>query len=597
MKNLFEWNELFSFAPYTSTEVIYEVILEGKMKRKKLYIAILTLVVGIIIVAGIFIMKDVMNRDKSSGDETTAPVDINITVTPIAPSPTSMVEKGEKEEKEEKEDKIIVTVHNYDELIKNLQSNREIRLLPGNYTYSDGEEIQVCLEGLSNVTLRGVPDQPLQYISLLTGFQIKSCSNIEVFNLDIGYQDTEFQDFYSAFVIEKSDTVMIDTCKVRAGCLFLGDYLGDDYQDNKDVVIQNSWLVGTTGTCYIWSNYPGGFPTPNEYTVDIGAQQWGIGSDVDSIYYEHTKLSFPDLTFINTYDGNDYLAENHQFIEFQNTLLKTFSENEIYLSEDRMRDKLVININLNKIEDEAKIINTVIPKLSTFRDKIFSIAENAYIAIWTQGEYGTDLHQLYILDAKDSSVRLISNIQFKNRVDFEDSIFVPSDNKEDEYHQKPWRMFDYQSSDYYSFSVVESYSGSGDFMYYNTDVVICTNKSTKDSFVCCKEGFYQVLECTQENKDAYHKAISSYLEKQNNEFVNYLNREVFAPVKRIDQPNTLYVIFLQREKTDFEMDYSEAEFRYSYKLAEVDDSGKVVNIAPLTVRPFEECVPIEDKMK
>lgn len=93
-----------------------------------------------------------------------------------------------------------VIVHNTVELLLHLQSNKHLKLMPGyNYDLHNPENEIMSknykkgkLTGLSNVTIEGIGDQQVDFItsSVQTVLELYNCTDINLINLNIGHVET-----------------------------------------------------------------------------------------------------------------------------------------------------------------------------------------------------------------------------------------------------------------------------------------------------------------------------------------------------------------------------------------------------------------------
>ncbi len=465
-------------------------------------------------------------------------------------------------------------------------------------------------------------------------------SYIEGINDDGTYEDSMLE-------VHSSEQVKFDTCTMKGYTLRIGDSY---YEPIQDINLYNCSLINDAGICSTWSNY---VPIKEDcgYEIFMGTEEWNEWRFLAGIKY--TKNNGFGINYENTYDGNEEIYNDGKFLKLADKLSKLTNGSAFpsidYIPGDNEGWNAYFdyygtpkNKKLNIIFHIKDLVNPDIDKMSELITQLKPIQEDILAYGWPVTVVLTDAENPYwnvaVADFSNKSFRNFLNsgdseklkdycgIMFtyqswgkeKHASDFfnikpmyteeevskqiEDLFLTKMLNVKpnDDFGQINSIKFTVRNSDgTYYITPVESFESMGDFMHYNTDMIIKTDVITGQHYIAAQNATYKLADAEYQNTYNKYKAqIFSQLVKDKRLDDDKLDGEkldrspckdvlVFLESDKMDKE--LKFVFLASHDNGSEDGYDYGQYFFSYFTGTFNiASQKITDVKALDLVDFEE---------
>lgn len=587
---------------------------------------------------------------------------------------------------------IVVRVSNYKEFSKAIGSNRKIELLPGNYNpkaYGMSGEI---IKSVSNLTITGITNGNKKYIDFNVSdsksiLRFVDCKKVQISNLNIGFSKIKDDNegvisfdncsditvnncklfgngesfsgmllknvkklifsnsvidssSYTPLKINLSENIEFTNCTLKGYTIELDNDLIDI--PNKKLSFKNCNLFGKSGIRSTWN----GFITVKDscgYEISLGTECWNEWRLLSAIKYSNRNLYEGNLSYINTFDGNEEIFQDGKFLKLADKLNEQ-SKGKIILSIDYIVDKedsysdnfndktkskkLNINIaesdlskaNVDSMSTSIKLLKPLVNDILMYSWPITIVyrdANNPYTII-AVAEFSNKSFKEYLDSYSDNDLVKYCTIILQDGVNINPEYFfnMKSNHKnesvtkeindifvtkviktEPDFGQRNSILFTSKSAEgYYYISALESFSGMGDFMHYNTDMIVKTNAVSGEQYIATDDNTYKLLDNSNDTKynSKYKQVILKELESNvniNKLILGNTTNDVLAFIENKDMDKILSFIFLTTlENDDFDNDYIDPPYFFNYYIGTFDlNKNKVTGVKNVKLVDFEKC--------
>ena len=460
-------------------------------------------------------------------------------------------------------------------------------------------------------------------------------SYIEGINDDGTYEDSMLE-------IHSSEQVKFDTCTMKGYTL----RLGDSYEEAiKDINLYNCSLINDAGICSTWSNY---VPIKEDcgYEIFMGTESWNEWRFLAAIKY--IKNNGFDINYENTYDGNEEIYNDGKFLKLADKLSKltngsAFPSIDYIVSHDeewnayydyygfpKLKKLNIIFHVKDLVNPDIKKISELITQLKPLQNDILAYgwpvtvvltdAENPYWSVAVadfsnnsfrkfldSGDYGTledccDIIYTYESWGTEKHASDFFNIKPKYTEkevskQIEDLFLTKllSVKPNDDYGQINSIDFTVRNADgTFYITPVESFIGQGDFMHYDTDMIIKTDVITGQHYITARGTTYKLADSEQQKKHIkYKEPIFNQLVKDKRLDDKEVDRSpckdviLFVESDRMDKE--LKFVFLTSHVDGTEDGYDSGQYYFQYFVGTLDiASQKVTDVKALDLVDFEE---------
>lgn len=581
----------------------------------------------------------------------------------------------------------VIKVSNYKEFAKAIGSNRQIELLPGNYNPKaygmEGQKIK----SVSNLTITGKGDTKSKRKNTdfnVTGtesiFSFENCKKVEISNLNLGFSKVKDENGcvvcfdnctditvkncnlygngeafprmmlnnvksltcsnsnidssnFAVLKINFSENIQFKSCTLKGYTIELDDDILDE--PNKKLLFNNCNLLGKSVIRSTWSGF---MPVKDScgYEVSLGTEGWNEWRLLSAIKYASRKLSVSNLTYINTYDGNEEIFNDGKFLKLADKLSnltkgkvipsidyivdKEDSYNDTFDGKPKLK-KLNINIaesdlskaNIESMFKSIKLLKPLAKDISSYSwpvTIVYRDAANPFSIIAT-AEFSSDSFKEYLENGNDNNLEKYCSIFLTDRtninatsffnIKIKDSadlitkrigdLFITKTIKtEEDFGQRNSIVFTSKGADgYYYVSALQSFSGMGDYVHYNTDMIIKTNAVSGEQYISANDNTYKLLN-NSEYQSKYRQVILNEL-KSNPNVTKLISGSPVNDVLVFVENNSdqsLNFIFLVALKIDsFDGDYIQPRYTFKYYLGTFDlKKNKVTGVRGIELVDF-----------
>lgn len=571
------------------------------------------------------------------------------------------------------------TVSNYKELAKAIGSNRRIRLLPGDYNPKDFRMKGKELKDIKNLTIIGAPINGEKYIDFNNKsylFQLQNCYKVNISNINfsnqisfenssdifinnckIFYESTDdgwssglyiqnvnnftgtnsYIESKSGFILDifSFDQVEFNNCIMKGYTLRIGDSYYES--PNQNLSINNCRLINDAGICSVWSNY---VPIKEEsgYEIFLGTETWNEWRFLAAIKYIRNDEF--ELTYENTYDGNDEIYLDGKFINLADKLNtrmngKAFPSIDYIVGEDEDYNayydfygtpelkKLNINLCVESLSDvNLENMLNMIKQLKPIQQDILAYSWPITVAYRLEGrrivavaEFSNESFKKFLNSEDNSNIEDYCTIMLTDicsTVDFFDISVKSSESKvikeltkkfltksltvkpNDSFGQINSILFTIKDENgIFYISALESFTGMGDFMHYITDVIIKTDAITGEHYIALNDRDYKLLDTNAaKEKDLYRKPIFEQLDSNqaiSKKITGTPCKDVLLFIENGKPDKELSFVFLSAQQNETDGGYDYAEYDFYYYIGTYDlISKKVTDVRVVDIVDYDK---------
>jgi len=521
------------------------------------------------------------------------------------------------------------------ESILQFENCKKVQISNLNVGFSKIEDDNGCVISFDNCTDITVNNCKLSGNGeFFPGMSLKNVKNLICSNSIIDSSS------YTPLKINLSENIEFRSCTLKGYTIEVNDDLIDI--PNKKLSFKNCNLLGKSGIRSTWNNY---MPVKDNcgYEISLGTECWNEWRLLSAIKYSNRNLYEGNLAYINTYDGNEEIYQDGKFLKLADKLNKQskgkiipsidyiVGEEDYYSDNFNGKPKLKkININIAEsdlskanVDSMFKSIKLLKPLAKdilmyswpitiVYRDAknpftIIAVAEfsNKSLKEYLDSFNDVDLVKYCTIILKDEAnvnpeyfFNMKSNKKSGSVTKEINDLFVTKAIKTElDFGQRNSILFTSKSAEgYYYVSALESFSGMGDFMHYNTDIIVKTNAISGDQYIATDYNTYKLLNNSNDTKynSKYKQVILKELES--NVSINKLisgnpANDVLAFIENNDMDKVLSFIFLTTLKNDdFDNDYIEPQYLFNYYIGTFDlNKNKVTSVKRIKLVDFEKC--------
>jgi len=443
--------------------------------------------------------------------------------------------------------------------------------------------------------------------------------------------NTHVENFHQNIDLFLTEDATFKGCIFSGGPLQIGDGLNEG--SCKNIVLEDCTLLCEAGICATWSNY---VPIADKsgFELEVGTENWQERRFLTAIMYNDQISPWSGLRYINTYDGSTKIFNDGKFINLANKL-KSIDLNNVFLSIDYIVDqnadwnqyynftgipaeiKLDINIfnssSSPNIDDMMKetydlkniskdILNFGYPITIIFRNKshsgIIAYAEftnNSFKEFINNGKY-SDWERYCTIIIPEASPDEASNFfrmetpKGSTKSNIVNKLLTKTIKVDEYYGQTFLPLFITKgNNDYYIVSAVASFAGEGDFMHYNTDIIILENLITGEAFIATQDKRYKILINDIYNKDNIFYSLTRLPDDLKKQVTGDVCKDILLQIDSIGTNKSIDFIFLTALDTKLDKESNNnSEYNFYYYVATYDiTSETITKISPISVCSFD----------
>ncbi len=473
---------------------------------------------------------------------------------------------------------------------------------------------------------------------ILQGLHIANVYNLSCFGSYIeGLND---DGSYKEYIvrINSSEKVTFDGCTMKGYTLVVGDTY-DEYI--ADINILNSILLNRAGICSTYSKY---VPIKDDcgYEINFGTEGWNEWRFLAGIKYTQ-NYNWSGVYYENTYDGNEAIFNDGQFLKLAEKLDKItngtafpsvdyiIGDNEewnayydFYGTPKSKKLNIIYHVKdlLNEnMEELSRLIMQLKPIKKEILDYgcpitvVLTDSENPF---WTVAvaEFTTDGFDKFLTTGDSVNLERYSTIMLSDETEIKVSEFFSTEVKSsevdvskfieqklltdslsiktnDDYGQQNSVIYSIRNNKgIFYITAVESFTGQGDFMHYNTDLIIRSNAITNEHYICTSKTTYKLAEeSIQKVNVKYKDTIFNQLQKDKNLSKKLMGspcKDVLMFIENDKMDKELKFVFLTAVKNKDVDLYSDSEYSYCYMIGTFNlTSQKVTSIENIDLVDYE----------
>ncbi len=454
------------------------------------------------------------------------------------------------------------------------------------------------------------------------------------------YDDGTYED--SMLEIHSSEQVKFDTCTMKGYSLRIGDYYEEAI---KDMTLYNCSLINNAGICSTWSNY---VPIKEDcgYEIFLGTEDWNEWRFLAAIKY--TKNNGFDINYENTYDGNEEIYNDRKFLKLADKLSKLTNgsafpsidyipgDNEEwnayydYYGFPKLKKLNIIFHIEDLVSPDINKMSELITQLKPLQNDILAygwpvtvVLTDAVNPYWNVAvaEFSNKSFSKFLNSGDSENLEDYCNIMYtyeswRTERHASDFFNIKPKNTEKEVSKQIEDLFltkllsvkpndDYGQVNSIDFTVrsadgtfyitpVESFIGQGDFMHYDTDMIIKTDVITGQHYIAAKDTTYKLVDSEQQKTYIkYKEPIFNQLVKDkrldDKEFDRSPCKDVLVFLESDKMDKELKFVFLTVINSSSEDGYDSGQYYFQYFVGTFDiASQKVTAVKALDMVDFEE---------